>query len=250
MKYPEDFINKVICGDCLEVMKDIPDKSIDLVLTDPPYGTTRNDWDKVPDLDKLWNELKRIGKDNCGFIMTSAQPFTTDLINSQRELFRYDLVYEKTLGSGFLNAKKMPMRYHEEVLVFYRNLPTYNPIMGQGVRKKGINKSADNGTNYGKRTKFNQEYDDGGKRYPKSIIRFSTGDRTKEQYHPTGKPTELMGYLIKTYSNENSLILDPFMGSGTSCVGAKQLNRSYIGIEISPKYCKIAQERLRQEVLF
>jgi len=242
-------LNTIIQGDCLEIMKKIPDNSIDLVLTDPPYGTTKNDWDNVPDLDKLWKEYKRIGKDNCGFIMTSAQPFTTDLINSQRELFRYDLIYEKTLGSGFLNAKRMPMRYHEEILIFYKKLPTYNPIMGDGVRKRGINKSIDNGTNYGKRTKFNQKYDDGGKRYPKSIIRFSTGDRTKEQYHPTGKPLELISYLIKTYSKEGDLILDPFLGSGTTAVAARNLKRNYIGIEISKEYCEIAKQRLRQDIL-
>ena len=242
-------INTIIQGDCIEVMKQMPDKSVDLVLTDPPYGTTRNEWDKIPNLESLWKELKRIGKDNCGYIMTSAQPFTTDLINSNREQFRYDLVYEKTLGSGFLNAKRMPMRYHESIIVFYDKLPTYNPIMGQGVRKTGINKSQDNGTNYGKKTKFNQEYDDMGKRYPKSVIKFSTGDRTKEQHHPTGKPVELMSYLVKTYSNENDIVLDPFLGSGTTAMSCKYLKRNYIGIEIEEKYCEIARQRLRQGVL-
>ena len=242
-------VNKIINGDCLEVMKGIKDESVDLVLTDPPYGVTKNKWDIVPNLDKMWQEFTRIGKSNCAYIFTAAQPFTTDLINSFRDWFRYDLVYEKTLGSGFLNAKKMPMRYHESILVFYKHLPVYNPIMGEGVNKKGIAPSYSHSSNYGKQSGVNIKYDDGGKRYPKSIIRFSTGDRTKNQYHPTGKPISLMSYLIKTYSNENDTILDPFLGSGTTVLAAKNLKRNFIGIEISPEYCEIARQRLRQQTL-
>ena len=243
-------LNKIYCGDCLEIMKDIPDKSIDLVLTDPPYGTTQNKWDIIVDFKLLWKELLRIGKSDATFIFTSAQPFTTDLINSNRKMFKYDLVFEKTLGSGFLNAKKMPLRTHEDILIFYSKLSIYNPIMGKGVNKKGFDTRKDNGDNYGKFTKENRFYDDRGTRYPKSIIKISTGNRTVNRFHPTQKPEDLMKYLIKTYSNENDTILDPFLGSGTTAVACQELHRNYIGIEISKEYCKIAEERLKQQPLF
>ena len=242
--------NKIYCNDCLKVMKELPDKSIDMVLCDLPYGTTQNKWDIIIPFKPLWKQYKRIIKDNGAIALTASQPFTTDLINSCRELFRYDLIYEKTLGSGFLNAKRMPMRYHEEILIFYKKLPTYNPIMGIGVKKKGINRSADNGTNYGKRTKFNQIYDDKGKRYPKSIITISTGNRTKGIFHPTQKPVALFEYLIETYTNKGDLVLDNCVGSGTTCVACQNLHRNFIGIEKEEKYCEIARERLKQHPLF
>lgn len=231
----------LIYGDTLKVLSKLEDGSIDLVLTDPPYGITKNDWDIIPNLNILWNEFNRTSKVQ---ILTSNQPFTTDLINSNRKNFKYDLIFEKTLGTGFLNAKKMPMRYHEEILVFYKNLITYNPMMTVGKRKKGINKSDSHGSNYGKKTKFNYKYDDMGTRYPKSVIKISTGDRTKEQYHPTGKPIALMKYLIKTYSNENDYILDCFLGSGTTMKACLELNRNCIGIEKEKKYIDITKKRL------
>ncbi len=238
-------MNKILVGDCLEVMKDIPDKSIDMILCDLPYGTTKNKWDSIIPFEPMWEQYKRIIKDNGAIVLTSAQPFTTSLVNSNKEMFRYDLIFEKTLGSGFLNAKRMPMRYHEEVLLFYKKLPTYNPIMGEGVRKKGINKSKDNGSNYGKKTKFDYEYDDKGTRYPKSIIKFSTGNRTKNQFHPTQKPVALFEYLIKTYTNEGDLVLDNCAGSGTTGVACKNLNRNYILIEKEPEYIDIINKRLQ-----
>ena len=234
----------------MELLKQVDNKSVDMIFCDLPYGVTRNDWDKPLPIEELWQEYKRIIKDNGIIILTATQPFATDLINSCRELFRYDLIFEKTLGSGFLNAKRMPMRYHEHILIFYKNLPKYNPIMGQGNRKKGINKSTDNGSNYGKKTKFNYEYDDGGRRYPKSIIRISTGDRTKEQFHPTGKPVELLRYLIKTYTDEGDIVLDNCMGGGTTAVACKQLNRNFIGMELLDEYVKIANKRLGFKTVF
>jgi len=245
----EEYLNKVIQGDCLEVMKQLPDKCIDLVLTDPPYGTTQNEWDEIVPLDKMWEQYLRVGKDNCSYILTSAQPFTTALINSNPRMFKYDLIFEKTLASGFLNAKVMPLRSHEEILIFNKGKTKYYPKMGTGVNKKGIDRRGSNGTNYGAYTKKDRSYDDEGKRYPKSVIRFSTGNRTVERFHPTQKPVELMSYLIQTYSDAEDIILDSFMGSGTTAVAAKQLGRNYIGIEISEKYCAIARERLRQEIL-
>ena len=242
-------LDTVYCGDCMELMQEIPDKSVDMIFCDLPYGVTRNKWDSILPFDKLWLHYKRIIKENGIIILTATQPFATDLINSNREWFRYDLIYEKTLGSGFLNAKRMPMRYHEHILIFYNKLPKYNPIMGKGNRKKGINKSRDNGSNYGKKTKFDYVYDDEGKRYPKSIIKISTGDRTKEQFHPTGKPLELLRYLIKTYTDEEDIVLDNCLGGGTTAVACKQLRRHFIGIEKEEKYYKIANQRLSQEVL-
>ena len=243
-------LNKIHQGDCMELMQHIPDKSVDMIFCDLPYGVTRNKWDSILPFDKLWSHYKRVIKENGIIVLTATQPFATDLINSNREWFRYDLIFEKTLGSGFLNAKRMPMRYHEHILIFYNKLPKYNPIMGKGNRKKGINKSKDNGSNYGKKTKFDYAYDDEGKRYPKSIIKVSTGDRTKEQFHPTGKPVELLRYLIKTYTDEEDIVLDNCLGGGTTAVACKQLRRHFIGIEISKKYVEIAQKRLSQSVLF
>jgi site-specific DNA-methyltransferase (adenine-specific) len=191
----------------------------------------------------LWKHYKRIIKDNGAIVLTASQPFTTDLINSNRKMFRYDLIYEKTLGSGFLNAKRMPMRYHEEVLIFYKSIPKYNPIMGRGINKKGIRKHDSNGENYGAKTNKNQVYDDKGTRYPKSIIKFKTGNRTTGQYHPTQKPVALFEYLIKTYTNEGDLVLDNCAGSCTTAVAAYNTNRDWICIEQEEKYCAIGRER-------
>jgi len=240
---------KLIQGDCLVEMQNIPDGSVDLILTDPPYGTTACKWDSVIPFEPMWKQLNRIIKDNGAIILTAAQPFTSALIMSNPNMFKYDLIYEKTLGSGFLNAKRMPMRYHEEILVFYKNLPTYNPIMGFGVNKKGINRAVDNGDNYGKRTKFNQTYNDKGRRYPKSVITFSTGNRTRGQFHPTQKPVALMEYLIKTYTNENETVLDFTMGSGTTGVACKNLNRNFIGIELDETYFEIAKKRIENHIV-
>ena len=225
-------------------MQKIPDNTIDSILCDLPYGITKNDWDVPIDMEALWLEYRRIIKNNGSIVLTASQPFATDLINGCRDLFRYDLIFEKTLGSGFLNAKRMPMRYHEHILIFYKGLPTYNPIMTKGKRKRGINKSETHGTNYGKKTRFNYAYDDKGKRYPKSIISISTGDRTKEQYHPTGKPLQLFEWLIETYTNQGDLVLDNCMGSGTTGVAALKLQRKFIGIEINKEYFNIATKRI------
>lgn len=233
-------------GDCLEIMPLLEDK-IDMILCDLPYGITNNKWDNVILFNSLWKCYNKLVKNNSIVILTASQPFATDLINSNRNMFKYDLIYEKTLGSGFLNAKRMPMRYHEHLLVFYNKLPVYNPIMGKGIRKLGVNKSKTHGTNYGKKTKFNYIYDDKGSRYPKSIIRFSTGNRTSEQYHPTQKPVALFEYLIRTYTNKNDLVLDNCIGSGTTAVACERLGRRWIGIEISEEYCEIAKKRIEAE---
>jgi len=246
MNYPQDYINKVINGDCLEVMKGIPDKSIDLVLTDPPYGVTRNEWDKQLNLKELWKEFWRILKENGLVVMTTQQPFTTDVINSNRDNFRYDIIWYKPLASGFLNANKMPLRNHEVILVFYKQLPTYNPQKFIGKVRKASMLKANSTTNYGEfASVFSKEHND---YFPLSVIEFSNADKINT-VHPTQKPIELMQYLVKTYSNVGNIILDPYLGSGTTARACLNLNRNFIGIEISPEYCKISEDRLKQQVL-
>lgn len=239
-----DYINKITCGDCLELMKGLEDKSVDMILCDLPYGTTRNKWDTVLLFDSLWERYGRIIKDNGAIVLTAAQPFTTDLINSNRKLFKYDLIWYKPLGSGFLNAKKMPMRNHEHILIFYKSLPVYNPIMRKGkLRDKGHPLSSNTVRCYGKYkayTSCNDQY------YPQSVIDVSNGDNTKENEHPTQKPAELFEYLIRTYTNEGDLVLDNCIGSGTTAVACINTNRRFIGFEISAEYCNIANRRIEQ----
>ena len=246
-------LNKIYCGDCLDLMKSIPDKSIDLVVTDMPYGRTKNKWDNTPDLDALFSLLWRVSRLNTAVICTSQQPFTTDLINSQRKFFRYDLIwFKKGKATGFLNANKMPLRSHENILVFYQQLPVYHPqkTKGDTNHSKGSHSRGQKQTNnnYGK---FDQTFQSPPTtdKFPLSVLEFQG---VHPPIHPTQKPVELLQYLIETYSNENTVILDPFCGSGTTCVAAKLLGRNYIGIDISPEYCKIAEARLRntEENLF
>ena len=238
-------INTIIHGDCLEVMKTLPDNSIDLILTDPPYGTTACDWDKVPDLELMWKEINRICKPNAAKIMTSSQPFTTTLIQSNIQDFRYEWVWKKTQATGGLNANKMPLKIHENVCVFYSKLPQYNPVFKDGMPYRINRKRTKESSPYGKTGMKDQFISENlGTRYPNSIIELENeyGD------HPTQKPIELMKYFIRTYSTKGDLILDPFCGSGTTCTAAKQIGRNYIGIEITNKYYKLAYKRVNEAV--
>jgi site-specific DNA-methyltransferase (adenine-specific) len=239
----------IYLGDCMDVLRNIPDGSIDLMLTDPPYAVTQNKWDvKIP-LKELWAEWERVLKPNGAFVFTSQFPFTIDLIMSNRDLFRYDLIWYKPLGSGFLNANKMPLRNHEHILVFYRKLPTYNPQKGIGQRKKGKVKNERLNSNYGK---FNKEevhfYDDNGIRNPQSVIEITNGDRTSESDHPTQKPVELFQYLIKTYSNEGDTVFDGYLGSGTCAHACLLERRSFIGAEFDPTYYVGIKKRIQNHV--
>ena len=249
MTYPDDFINKVICGDCLEVMKDIPDKSVDMILADLPYGTTACKWDTRIPFEPLWEQYKRIIKDNGAIVLTASQPFTSALVMSNIKMFKYDLIWDKQLTSGFLNANRMPLRSHEDILVFYSKQPTYNPqkVKGKKNHSKGKMTSETN-NDYGKYGKIDNTEILGDMKHPRSIISFEKPHPSKS-IHPTQKPVALFEYLIKTYTNEGDLVLDNCAGSGTTGVACKKTGRNFIGIEISPKYCKIAQERLRQEIL-
>lgn len=236
-----DLLNKVTQGDCLEVMRDIPDNSVDMILCDLPYGTTRNNWDSIIPLEPLWAEYDRIIKPNGAVVLTAAQPFTTTLIASNIKGFRYSLVWDKKMSSGFLNAKKMPLRRHEDVCVFYKKPPTYNPQMEERgkPRKKGGYVGGNKGC-YGdhkEQTSFNNTY------YPTSILEFSNANQGSKQ-HPTQKPTALFEYLIRTYTNEGEIILDNCLGSGTTAVAALNTNRQFIGIEREPDYVAIANQRI------
>ena len=225
-------------GDCLELLAAVPDASVDLVLTDLPYGTTANAWDIPLPLDKLWTHWLRVAKPATPFVFTASQPFTTDLINSRRDLFRYCWVWDKTKGGGFVNAKKQPMKSHEDVVVFYRQQPTYNPqmeIRGK-PRKKGGGKASPN-TGVVPSVSFNNEY------YPRSIITASTGSRV-DKFHPTQKPTELFEYLIRTYSNVDDVVLDCCAGAGTTAVAAEAAGCKWICMEKDESYAKQAIARI------
>ena len=227
-------------GDCLILMDDLPDKSIDMILCDLPYGTTsRNKWDSIIPTDKLWAQYKRIIRDGGAIVLFAQQPFACDLIQSNRKWFRYEWIWEKSCAVGFLNANCMPLRAHENILVFYNKLPTYNPqkTNGKPYRAKSANRTS---TNYGIFDGDYQTVNLDGKRYPRDVIRFNgeTG------YHPTQKPVPLCEYLIKTYTNEGELVLDNCMGSGTTGLACVNTNRRFIGMELDKEYLRIAKERL------
>lgn len=227
-------MSKILNVDCYDFLLDCEDNMFDGMFQDPPYNTTQNDWEYEIDFAKMWPLWERTTKDNAPIIFTAAQPFATDLINSNRKLFRYDLVWYKPLGTGFLNAKRMPLRNHELILMFYKKLPVYNPQMGVGERKKGMRNNNRQGGCYNSFIGANGEteaFDDEGKRYPQSVIEITNGDRTSEQDHPTQKPVDLMRYLIRTYTNPGALIFDGYSGSGTTAVAAEMEGRTAICCE-------------------
>ena len=227
-------------GDCLELLGGVQDMSIDLILCDLPYGTTRNKWDKVIDLDKLWEHYNRIIKDNGAIVLFSQQPFSAKLINSNPKMFRYEWIWEKEQGTGFLNAKKMPLKSHENILVFYKKPPVYNPQMRTGFKPyKAKQKSA--GSNYDKSKPVVTISN--GERYPLDVISFK---REGKKLHPTQKPVALLEYLIKTYTNEGGLVLDNCMGSGSTGVAALELDRNFIGIELDKHYFDTATKRIEE----
>lgn len=233
--------SEVLQGDCLELMKDIPDGSVDLILADLPYSTTQCRWDTIIPFEPLWEQYERIIKDNGAIVLTASQPFTTKLINSNISIFRYEWIWEKSRPSNFFFAKKGAMKYHENILVFYKKLPTYNPIMTKGNKahdsRGGISRNnITNTTN-----KRNPNTND--MKYPSSIIKVKSTDSTRN-FHPTQKPVALFEYLIKTYTNEGDLVLDNVAGSGTTGVACQNLNRNFILMEQEPEYVEIIKKRL------
>lgn len=224
-------INKTYFGDCLDIMKFIGDSTIDLILCDLPYGVTKNKWDSVIDMKKLWGEYERVIKDNGAIVLFGQDKFSAKLMLSNEKLHRYNLIWEKTTPTGHLNAKKMPLRSHEDLLVFYKKLPTYNPQKTTGHERKVSTahhkRFSKQTTNYGEHGLTTY---DSTERYPKSVLKFAT-DKQKVALHPTQKPLALMEYLIATYTNEGETVLDNCAGSGTTGLAAKNLNRNYIMIE-------------------
>ena len=236
-------LNKIYNEDCLEGMKRIDDKSIDMILCDLPYGMTYNKWDTVIPLDKLWEQYERIIKDNGAIVLTAQTPFDKVLGTSNLKMLRYEWIWEKENATGFLNAKKQPLRKHENILVFYKRLPLYNPQMGKGKSYTAVRKEKPS-LNYYNNQKMTKTVSD-GERYPVSIIKFN---RDKEKLHPTQKPVALLEYLIKTYSNEGEIVLDNCMGSGSTGVACVNTNRKFIGIELDENYFNIAKERIEQAI--
>lgn len=224
--------------DCLEGMKLIQDKSIDMILCDLPYGTTRNKWDSVISLDLLWFQYERIIKDNGAIVLTAQTPFDKVLGSSNLKLLRYEWIWDKKQVTGFLNSKKMPLKRHENVLVFYKKLPIYNPQFSMGNPYEIKRNHSTN--NYGSQ-KENETKSD-GRRYPTSLLEIP--QIRQKNGHPTQKPVELFEYLIKTYTNEGDLVLDNCMGSGTTAVACILNNREWIGFETDSKYIEMANKRL------
>ena len=216
--------------DCLEGMKLIEDNSIDMILCDLPYGTTQNKWDSVISLDKLWEQYNRIIKDNGAIVLFAQTPFDKVLGASNLSTLKYEWIWEKTTATGHLNAKKMPMKAHENILVFYKKLPTYNPQKTVGhAPVHSYTKHQDDGSNYGK-TSVGISGGGSTERYPRSVLLFPT-DKQKVSLHSTQKPVALCEYMIKTYSNEGDIILDNCIGSGTTAVACINTNRNYIGMD-------------------
>jgi len=239
-------INKIHQGDCLKLMKEIPNKSVNLILCDLPYGVTaRNKWDVIIPFDKLWEQYNRIIKENGVIILTATQPFASMLIMSNPQMFKYDLVWNKNSVTGFLNSKKMPLRKHETILVFYNTLPTYNPQMTTGKLIKKCTKAKQT-SNYNDASNRPEPYMS-DKYYPTSIIDISN-PRFKNG-HPTQKPIELGNYIIKTYTNQGDIVLDNCCGSGSFLLSAFMNGRKFIGIEKEKEYFEMAQKRLSQETL-
>ena len=225
----DKFVNRVIEGDCIEVMRHLPNGCIDMVLCDLPYGTTQNKWDSIVPLDELWAEYKRIVKPNGAIVLTSQGLFTAMLIMSQPKMFKYKWVWEKSKPTNFLNAKKQPLRKHEDVCVFYQRQPVYNPQMTEGEPyDKGVRKNQLSGS-YGDFLPVHVHSD--GKRYPTDVVYFKTAESEGDVIHATQKPVELGRYFVRTYSRPGDLILDNTSGSGSFLVAALMEGRNFMGIE-------------------
>ncbi len=236
-------MTKYLLGDCYDILPTIQDGSIDLILTDPPYNVTDCKWDCPIDLSSLWTQFKRILKPSGAVIITATQPFTTTLINSNPKWFRYDLVWLKTQGTGFYNANRMPLRGHEDILVFYNKLPVYHPQKTPGKPYKAKRGSASEiyqGKDLG------ETNNETGDRYPLSYL-YCQRDKTK--HHPTQKPIGLFEWLIRTYTNEGDTVLDTFAGVGTTAIACMNTNRKYLCIEKETKYYEIGLKRIENASL-
>ena len=237
---------KLLQGDCLEIMKNIPDKSINMILCDLPYGTTSSKWDNVIPFEKLWEQYERIIKDNASIILFSSGLFTIDLIQSNRKHFKYKLIWKKNVPTGMSSAKYRPMKYYEEICIFQYGKPSYNPILKPRV---GVGKSCYNYNHYcGENNhihlqKIKKKYDPDYVQ-PSDVLEIDVVPNRKGKLHPVQKPIKLLEWLIKTYSNKDDLILDNCMGSGSTGVACLNTGRNFIGIELDEKYFNIAKQRI------
>jgi site-specific DNA-methyltransferase (adenine-specific) len=247
MNWPDDYVNQIVQGDCLEVMKEIPNESIDMIFADVPYGTTDAGFDTEIPIKALWAQFKRVIKRNRAIVLTASQPFTSKLVVSGGDWFKCEWIWEKNAGSNFGTTKWYPMKEHESVLVFARGTPLYNPIMeeraesGKSRVKTPVKFNTTGSESYGGLAGANQTAVQRGElRVPRSIQRFNR----ERGLHPSQKPTDLLEYFLRTYSNEGDLVLDCTIGSGTTAVAAINTNRRFIGIELDAKYCEIARKRV------
>ena len=236
--------NSLILGDCLEVMPKIESESIDMILCDLPYGRTQNRWDAIIPFDELWKNYNRIIKPNGVIALFCDGMFMAELMVSNKKMWRYNLVWDKILPSGFLNANRQPLRSHEEIVIFYKKQPTYNPqkFKGQANHSKGTSQKNTN-NNYGKFEIVDNIEELGDMKHPRSIWSFQKPHPSK-MVHPTEKSLECVECLIKTYTNEGDIVLDNTMGSGTTCLGALNTNRYYVGIEKDEQYFEIAVKKI------
>ena len=248
IKFTREYLNKekvcLINGDCLDIMKTIESKSVDLILCDLPYGVTKNKWDVIIPFDKLWEQYNRIITDNGAIILFGSQPFTTMLISSNMKYFRYCLVWEKNKFSDFLNAKRKPMKTNEDICIFYKKQPTYNIQYwyGEPYERWNTQKAVDKQSNYGNHKENISKSD--GKRLPTTVLKFN---RVERPLHPTQKPVDLLEWLIKSYTNEGDIILDNCMGVGSTGIASKKINRNFIGIELNETYYNQAIELINNQ---
>jgi site-specific DNA-methyltransferase (adenine-specific) len=241
-------------GDCLELMKLIPDKSIDAIITDPPYGTTACKWDSVIPFDLMWEQLNRIIKDNGAIVLFSSQPFTSALIMSNLKMFRYEWIWQKSRPTGFQMSNFRPMKNHETIVVFSKLPATYTKNGSMEYYPQGVencdriinrtnkHKTVTNGGDLGTKTHSTK------KGFPKTILKIKNTNKDSKN-HPTEKPVELIEYIIKTYTNENETVLDFTMGSGTTGIACKNLNRKFVGIEMDDKYFELAKNRIENHIV-
>lgn len=240
-------INNIYLGDCLELMKDIKDKSIDMILCDLPYGTTACKWDIIIPLDKLWKQYNRIIKGNGAICLFSSQPFTSVLISSNLKMYKYDWIWIKDKATGHLNCKKQPMRKYETISVFYKKQCIYNPQFKEKHKKniRPVKKRQTQTELYNLQNNLTPRNIPNNITYPNNLLCFNGLSGVKGRLHPAQKPVALLEYLIKTYTNENELVLDNCMGVGSTCVACLNTNRNYIGIEKDEKYFEIAKSRIK-----
>lgn len=239
----------LVHGDCMEAIRHFADASVDMVLCDLPYGTTKNPWDSVLPLADLFREFRRVTKPNAAIVLFGSMPFTADLVLAGKEIFKYSLVWTKNKSSGFLNAKKMPLRAHEDILVFYRKLPVYHPQKTDGHKPMNFARRTGHGKSYNPATRVTESEAGTTKRYPTSVLHFPVlNNDDPGRVHPTQKPVDLLRWLIRTYTDPGMVVLDVTMGSGATGVAAMLEGRGFVGVELDTKYFQSADRWIRSVI--